>query len=51
MGLYPDINPTSTNSYGNKYEITSYNNIINGLPNGIFEVRYPESDIIGRVYS
>jgi len=51
IGLYPEINPTYLNSYGSKFEVLANNNIIKGYPNSIFEVKYPESDIIGKLYS
>jgi len=50
IGLYPDIIPTPIKGHRNKYEMVSTNNIIKGYPNGIFEVKYLESDIIGKIY-
>jgi hypothetical protein len=51
IGLHPDVKLPSLNSYGSKYEITNYNNIIKGYPESIFEIKYPESDIIGKIYN
>jgi hypothetical protein len=51
MGLHPDIISTSLNSYNSKFEISTTNNIIKGYSDSIFEVKYLESDIIGKVYS
>jgi hypothetical protein len=48
-GTYRNNNPSPVNIYNNKYLMNSVDNVILCWPDTIFEVKYPDSDIIGHV--
>jgi hypothetical protein len=48
IGRYRNNLPTPVSAANNKFEMAAPNNIILGYPDTIFEVKYPESDIVGK---
>jgi hypothetical protein len=48
-GRYRNNKPTPLNTSNNLFEMKSVNNIILSYPDSMWECRYPESDIIGKV--
>jgi hypothetical protein len=48
-GRYRNNKPTPLNTSNNLFEMKSVNNIILNYPDSMWECRYPESDIIGKV--
>lgn len=46
-GRYRNNKLPAVNTANNKFEMNSINNVILGYPDSIFEVKYPETDIIG----
>lgn len=47
-GRYFNIDTTPVNTQNNKFEINTVNNVILAEPDLIFEVKFPETDIIGK---
>lgn len=47
-GRYFNINTTPLNTQNNKFLMSPVNNIILSTPSMIFEVKYPDSDLVGR---
>lgn len=48
-GRYRNNNSLAASAANNKFLMNSVNNVITGYSDTIFEVKFPESDIIGRV--
>lgn len=49
IGRYKYLKPGSLSTNNNKFEVQDFNNVIVGDPSTFFNIRYPESDIIGSI--
>lgn len=49
MGRYRNIIIPKNDYTSNRYEIDLYNNTILGYPDTLFEIKFPDSDLIGKV--